>query len=130
MLRTREDFDINCTDPLGRTALSIAIINENPGRTAASLLHSMIPGDILAEGLGVTKRCRLSLLTKTTPNNPVQRRGGGGCGVSANEHSCAHHATCSQNKLWRSTSIFNLWLNVIDKLYSSGSPNSSVGPGI
>ena len=24
------DFDINCTDPLGRTALSIAIINENP----------------------------------------------------------------------------------------------------
>ena len=28
---TRPDsFDINCTDPLGRTALSIAIINENP----------------------------------------------------------------------------------------------------
>ena len=25
-----ESFDINCTDPLGRTALSIAIINENP----------------------------------------------------------------------------------------------------
>ena len=25
-----EAFDINCTDPLGRTALSIAIINENP----------------------------------------------------------------------------------------------------
>ena len=23
-------FDINCTDPLGRSALSIAIINENP----------------------------------------------------------------------------------------------------
>ena len=23
-------FDLNCTDPLGRTALSIAIINENP----------------------------------------------------------------------------------------------------
>ena len=23
-------FDINCMDPLGRTALSIAIINENP----------------------------------------------------------------------------------------------------
>ena len=23
-------LDINCTDPLGRTALSIAIINENP----------------------------------------------------------------------------------------------------
>ena len=25
-----DSFDINCTDPLGRTALSIAIINENP----------------------------------------------------------------------------------------------------
>ena len=25
-----DNFDINCTDPLGRTALSIAIINENP----------------------------------------------------------------------------------------------------
>ena len=25
-----DGFDINCTDPLGRTALSIAIINENP----------------------------------------------------------------------------------------------------
>ena len=27
---SQEAFDINCTDPLGRTALSIAIINENP----------------------------------------------------------------------------------------------------
>ncbi len=36
-------------------------------------------------------------------------RGGGDCGVSANEHSCAHHVTWSPNKLWRSTSIFNLW---------------------
>jgi hypothetical protein len=34
--------------------------------------------------------------------------GGGGCGVSANEYSCAHHVTWSPNKLWRSTSIFNL----------------------
>ena len=25
-----DGFDIDCTDPLGRTALSIAIINENP----------------------------------------------------------------------------------------------------
>ncbi len=32
----------------------------------------------------------------------------GGC-VSANEYSCAHHVTWSPNKLWRSTSIFNLW---------------------
>ena len=29
--RGKEDFNIDCMDPLGRTALSIAIINENPG---------------------------------------------------------------------------------------------------
>jgi hypothetical protein len=34
--------------------------------------------------------------------------GGGGCGVSANENSCAHHVTWSPNKLWRSNSIFKL----------------------
>ncbi len=34
--------------------------------------------------------------------------GMGGCGVSANEYSCAHHVTWSPNKLWGSTSIFNL----------------------
>ncbi len=33
----------------------------------------------------------------------------GGCGNSANEYSCTHHLTWSPNKLWRSTSIFNLW---------------------
>jgi hypothetical protein len=33
----------------------------------------------------------------------------GGCGISSNEYSCAHHLTWSPNKLWRSTSIFNLW---------------------
>ncbi len=37
---------------------------------------------------------------------------GGSCGVSTNEYSCAHHVTWSQNKLWRSTSIFNLWYNL------------------
>jgi hypothetical protein len=31
-----------------------------------------------------------------------------GCGVSANENSCAHHVTRSPKKLWRSNSIFNL----------------------
>ncbi len=35
--------------------------------------------------------------------------GGGGVWVSANEYSCAHHVTWSPNKLWSSTSIFNLW---------------------
>jgi hypothetical protein len=28
--------------------------------------------------------------------------GGGSCGVSANEYTCAHHVTWSPNKLWRS----------------------------
>jgi hypothetical protein len=37
------------------------------------------------------------------------RGGGGCCGVSANENSCAHHVTWSPNKLCRSNSIFNLW---------------------
>ncbi len=32
--------------------------------------------------------------------------GGGGCGASANENSCAHHVTRSPSKLWRSNSIF------------------------
>ncbi len=40
----------------------------------------------------------------TSPNAWGGRR----CGVSANEYSCAHHVTWSTNKLWRSTSIFNL----------------------
>ncbi len=33
-----------------------------------------------------------------------------GCGVSANENSCAHHVTWSPNELRRSNSIANLWL--------------------
>jgi hypothetical protein len=33
--------------------------------------------------------------------------GEGGCGVSANEYSCALHVTWSPNKLWRSTTIPN-----------------------
>ncbi len=62
---------------------------------------------------GVTKRCPLSLLTNSALLIQVQMRGeGGSCGVSANENSCAHHVTWSPNKLWRSTSIFNLWMSV------------------
>jgi hypothetical protein len=34
-----------------------------------------------------------------------------GCGISANEYSCAQHCTYSPNKLWRSDSIFNLCAN-------------------
>jgi hypothetical protein len=61
---------------------------------------------------GVTKRCRLSLLTNSALHIRVQMRegGGGSCGVSANEYSCAHHVTWY--KLWRSTSIFNPYLHV------------------
>jgi hypothetical protein len=36
----------------------------------------------------------------------------GNCGVSADEYSCAHHVTWSPNKLWRSASIFNLWVQL------------------
>ncbi len=36
----------------------------------------------------------------------MRGKGGGGCEVSANENSCAHHVTWSPNKLWRSNSIF------------------------
>ena len=42
----------------------------------------------------VTKRCRLSLLTNCAlvyeSLSQGGGRGGGGCGVSANEYSCAH----------------------------------------
>ncbi len=58
---------------------------------------------------GVRKRCRLSLLTNSALVYESQCRGMGSYGVSANEYSCAHHVTWSPNKLWRSTSIFNLW---------------------
>jgi hypothetical protein len=51
---------------------------------------------------GVTKKCRLSLLTNSALVIRVQMRGeGGSCGVSANEYSCTHHVTWSPNKLWR-----------------------------
>jgi hypothetical protein len=40
----------------------------------------------------VTKKCRLSWLTNSALYEPKCRGGGGGCGVSANEYSCAHGA--------------------------------------
>jgi hypothetical protein len=59
---------------------------------------------------GDTKRCRLFLLTNSALVIRAQMWGeGGSCRVSANEYSCAHRVTWSPNKLWRSTSIFNLW---------------------
>ncbi len=61
---------------------------------------------------GVTKRCRLSLLTNSAlvhePKCGGMGGGGRGVKVSANEFRCAHHVTWSPHKLWRSTSIFNL----------------------
>jgi hypothetical protein len=66
---------------------------------------------------GVTKRCRLSLLTNSAIVDESQcgeRGGGGGCGVSANEYSCAHHVPLS---LWRSISIFNLCLQQLRLLF-------------
>jgi hypothetical protein len=39
-------------------------------------------------------------------------REGGNWGISPYEYSCTHHVTRSPNKLWRSTSIFNLWFYV------------------
>ncbi len=41
---------------------------------------------------GVTKRCRLSWLTSSALVYEPKGRGGGGCGVSANEYRCAHGA--------------------------------------
>ncbi len=69
----------------------------------------------------VTKRCRLSLLTNSAFVYESQCGGLGGGEVagshpvSSSEYSCAHHVTWSPNKLWRSTSKFNLggpWMYV------------------
>ncbi len=55
---------------------------------------------------GVTKRCRLSCWP-IAPSYMSPNAGGGSCGVSANEYSCAVHR--SLNTLWISNFIFNLW---------------------
>jgi hypothetical protein len=60
---------------------------------------------------GVTKRCRLSLLTNSTLLYESQLRGdrgGRGLRVLSQQYSCAHHVTWTPNKLWRSSSIFNM----------------------
>ncbi len=54
-------------------------------------LHQIVLTRVLKPG--VTKRCRLSWLTNSAlVFEPKCGRGGGGCGVSANEYSCAHRA--------------------------------------
>ncbi len=57
---------------------------------------------------GVTKRCRLSWLTHSALVYAPKRWRGGGAVVRAWVQLC----TWSPNKLWRSNSIFNMWLNV------------------
>jgi hypothetical protein len=61
--------------------------------------NSVLPTHVLANiqtirGLrsGFTKRCRLSWLTDRSLVFMSPNAGGGGCGVSANEYSCAHRA--------------------------------------
>jgi hypothetical protein len=58
---------------------------------------------------GYLGKCRSGGYKETSSilADPRIWRGGGGCGVSANDNSCAHHVTWSPNKLWRSNSIFN-----------------------
>jgi hypothetical protein len=52
----------------------------------------------------------------------------GGCGVSANENSCAHRVTWSPNKFGRSNSIFNLWITVYTEYCTIESvPSSEIG---
>ncbi len=70
-----------------------------------------------ARKLGVSKRCRLTLRWPIAPSLYESKCGGegGSCGVSDNEYSCTHHVTWSPNKLWRSTSILNLCLQIFFK---------------
>jgi hypothetical protein len=82
----------------------------------SELLVLQMQLSLLIQGLitrqGVTKRCRLSLQTYSAlvyESTRLHCGGGESYGVSANEYSCAHHVTWSPSKLWRSTSIFNLW---------------------
>ncbi len=55
---------------------------------------------------GVTKRCRLSWLTNSGLVNEPKYGGEGGVAGSQPMSTAVHR---SQNKLWRSNYIFNLW---------------------
>ncbi len=50
---------------------------------------------------GVTKRCRLSWLNNSAFVYEPKCGGGGGCGVPANEYSCAHRAQINLGDLTR-----------------------------
>jgi hypothetical protein len=64
---------------------------------------------------GVTTRCCLSWQT-----NSAQMRGEG-CEVSSNEYSCTVY-TWSPNKLWRSNSIFYLWMQPVHNAHAIVAP--------
>ncbi len=70
---------------------------------------------------GVTKRCRLSLLTKSilVYESQCGGDGGGGGGALANEYSCAHHVTWSPNKLW--------WISTSILTYALAYPSGEEG---
>ncbi len=57
---------------------------------------------------GVTKRCRLSWLTKIAPSYMSPKWGEGGVAESQPMSTAVHR---SPDKLWRSKNIFNLWRN-------------------
>jgi hypothetical protein len=70
----------------------------------------------------------LSLLTNGALVIRVQMKGEGVIwGFSANEYSCEHHVTWSPKKLWRSTSILNLWSRWTERveLTEESDPGSS-----
>ncbi len=52
-------FDLNCTDPLGRSGLSIAIINENPEMMEL----------LLSEGIQVRKKRKRRMGYLELPEN-------------------------------------------------------------
>jgi hypothetical protein len=79
--------------------------------TARNRIGGMALNQLNRSDQGVTRRSRLCLQTNSALVIRVQMRGErGSCGASANEYSCAHHVTLSPNKLWRSSSIFHLWV--------------------
>ncbi len=82
----------------------IYLLRQNPVFTS---LHPFMSYHLRGFQRDFIYLCRPIAPSYTSPNAGGWG-GGGGCGVSANEYSCAHHVTWSPNKLWRSTSIFTL----------------------
>ncbi len=91
-------------------ALPTCSLKENVLSSLVTSSSPLINLRILDTIQGVTKRCSLSLLTNSALVCESKCGGtGGSYGDSANEYSYANHVTWSPNKLWISTSVFNLW---------------------